>query len=579
MTGFDPKRDVLQFLDGMCDESLPLATIDAYEVVRDIIKSSRSNAPNSSHCYMRITDEELSKHLPADMVGKSQSQPANSLSNIEGALADVPAFTQEQINFDVSNFCVVTCPATIELVCEGFIQNYDDYFTLAVRAGVDFNEAKGISSAFKNGDGILISTKLSDKIICDNDSNLKFHEHASTTRFDKVDTRKLAEGYFPQPAYLDSRYISNPSGIRFEVFSPNEVYGAIPSEFFDEKYKVGVLRTEAFALFRFGDKFFCQALQINNFPEDERLTFPIPITAEQKLMKSILGSVLGLPSNIKELFQYYEKKGVRFVNEIREDIEQQERPSVSKLLLSLKEPVYIKGSLSSGGKMVVRLSQDENGAPVLESSSPDFALLFEDTLYTSDERLQKTQDVEITEKRREAHKVCVEQLLSRVISEIKQPIIEAEIPFETRNGNRVEFRIICQKLSPELDPSVVAHYCKESPDPVAANISIAGDGSFTIKVIKDLVAKRHSDLSAKEKLVMTNKYLAEIIEAVNNFIPTYSDRRNIYDFAVDLVPVWNEVKNSLEFWLLEVQTPYGFSGLESIDPTLAQEVRERKNRG
>ena len=48
------------------------------------------------------------------------------------------------------------------------------------------------------------------------------------------------------------------------------------------------------------------------------------------------------------------------------------------------------------------------------------------------------------------------------------------------------------------------------------------------------------------------------------------------DFAVDLVPSWNEKTNKLDLYFLEINREYGYSGLREIDPTKAIQVGVNK---
>ena len=62
---------------------------------------------------------------------------------------------------------------------------------------------------------------------------------------------------------------------------------------------------------------------------------------------------------------------------------------------------------------------------------------------------------------------------------------------------------------------------------------------------------------------------------LESFSRHYFEQKGFKSFAVDLVPVWNKERENLEFWLLEVQDRFGFTGLWTVDPKTAEEVEKR----
>jgi hypothetical protein len=78
------------------------------------------------------------------------------------------------------------------------------------------------------------------------------------------------------------------------------------------------------------------------------------------------------------------------------------------------------------------------------------------------------------------------------------------------------------------------------------------------------------------------KTLERFERSVTQFATGFADKLStitpLKDFAVDVVPVWNEEKQDLDFFLLEVQYAYGYKGLTAVDPDSATRVATFKNK-
>ncbi|NMC62745.1 MAG: hypothetical protein GYA55_06195 [SAR324 cluster bacterium] len=396
-------------------------------------------------------------------------------------------------------------------------------------------------------------------------------------------TRHLAEGYFPQPDYLDGRHLASEGHYSFEIMNPQTLRAAIPQKFFDESKPIALFSCNAMTLIRLGNKLITCS-HYNHGYVDPRL---IPNPAEERIENLLYGQPTSIAEKCDRQFARYARQGIRFINYLDTDILTDKRLDASDvvdLLIATREPIYIKGSISSGGRHIARLSFDDDGCPFIETSSLAIIDIIERAVERADEAKEKIEDKEsllvypepmreevLEEFKRHAQKtkISVRSILLSILSSIDDPIIEREIPFELCNGARVEFRVICQADETDEVPHVVAHYCKESTDPVAANISISGRGTASMEVLKELVKQHHSPTQNADN------YMQQIEKSVNRFAKHYFEQKGLKSFAVDLVPVWNNEKKELEFWLLEVKDRFGFTGLWTVDPKLAEEVEKR----
>lgn len=251
---------------------------------------------------------------------------------------------------------------------------------------------------------------------------------------------------------------------------------------------------------------------------------------------------------------------------------------------------YIKGSISSGGREVLRLSRDDNGNAVLETSSEQILHMIDKHMKHFSritDRLEEFNTLRAmgddvpewairdneTSKRR--WDITLPNILSKILASMELPIIEEEIPFLRRGEDRVELRAICicQGTTPADGMEFVADYFKVSANPVAANISIAGHGEKTEDVLKDLYRARFGEDRLDERV---GDALLNLRTEITRIAQFYADKRGRLDFAVDIVPAWDKDRGDIVFYLLEVQDIYGYSGLAQCAPALAEAVTERK---
>ena len=90
--------------------------------------------------------------------------------------------------------------------------------------------------------------------------------------------------------------------------------------------------------------------------------------------------------------------------------------------------------------------------------------------------------------------------------------------------------------------------------------------------IKGLVAKTEKEILQKAKKFakkVYDHYDSDEFVIEKGLMPSS-------DFAVDLVPSWNEKTNKLDLYFLEINREYGYSGLREIDPTKAIQVGVNK---
>ena len=552
--------------------------------------------PTASPEYIKISDALLAQCLESQLLKVSpliEANPNQSLASTECTLASVPEFTTSD-NGQVQ-IALEDCSTWADEVVKVLHSHHWSIRTRMLDAGM-FEEFIKLEEMLASGEAIYFTAiDRDDAGVCFNDRHLAGLERAASERStDKVATRKLAEGFFPQPDFLDGRYVKLGSHYTFEIVSPATLLHAIPKEFFDQRYNAALLSSSAFDMLRLGDKVFTFSRSNNFGPADTRLDAgPDLRGVDDRLKSALLGLIDGPEQAVARQFAKYERLGVRFVNIVftRSDRDRSDATTVADLLLAGQEPVYIKGSLSAGGQLVVRLGFEADGTAYIETSSPGIHDLLENIVEHAERQVEQAKNVaqveelysvdtqaeelERRQKSAQRARVSVYKILVELITNIEQPIIEKEIPYERLNGARVEFRDICQIAEGTDEPSVTARYCKESTDPVAANISISGRGSASEDVLRGLVAQRYNHLTLDQQDNLVDEYQQQMDQSVSTFAKHYYKARGYASFAVDRVPVWNQEEGKLEFWLLEVQDVFGYSGLWKVDPEAAQAVSDR----
>lgn len=268
-----------------------------------------------------------------------------------------------------------------------------------------------------------------------------------------------------------------------------------------------------------------------------------------------------------------------------------------QLKQSPDEALYLKSSTTSGGRMIWRI-RAQSGRPVLESSSPDSFDTVKDFLEWFEESKRRLEyfegrggtEVLRQDARRmlEERRPTTENLLRRILGKMSNPILERAIPADpvrlVRNGVEqeclAELRVIIQ--SPTLraeDLRVVADYAKTSTSDIAANVALGGWGSATREVLQALYRKHEPQLTGSALVEALDREYQELVKKCAEFGLKFRGASSLSsisrnNFAVDLRPVWNPAERKIDLWLIEVQSPFGFSGLEELSPESAAKVRE-----
>lgn len=248
------------------------------------------------------------------------------------------------------------------------------------------------------------------------------------------------------------------------------------------------------------------------------------------------------------------------------------------------EPLYIKGTRTSGGEFVVRHKRLPTGKSILESDSPEFGYSLSISINSLKSCLKNPPAWQKQILPKFISRCSTSGTLGKILWQMETPILEEEIPvarYTTKAGiEKCEFRAIFQGLE---SPELVATYAKASLKDIAANISIAGRGRHTVQVIRGIMQQ---NLSGTLEQAEINKRAAQTLkrfeDTVSNFAEQFAaeliETTRLKDFAVDVVPVWNEEKQDLDFFLLEVQYAYGYKGLTAVDPDSATRVATFKSK-
>jgi hypothetical protein len=265
------------------------------------------------------------------------------------------------------------------------------------------------------------------------------------------------------------------------------------------------------------------------------------------------------------------------------------RGDVSRALTSLMRDegvYYLKSTRSSGGAGIVKITVTEGDIRV-ESESPDTVSAFTNMLEYYRSQMSFVGAPSTPDLLRasalaplQGFQEPVVHLLGRYIASLDCPILERAIPSERvfQSKERAEFRVIIQ------GGAVTGAYTKVSPSDIAANISLSGRGEAISTVVADIIARRLPDLSPEEQKARTLAIEAEILSSALSLGEKFAGELaathelSISDYAIDLIPSWNEGKNQLELFFLEVQYSYAWSGLEAVDPGAAARVVAYKQR-
>lgn len=415
------------------------------------------------------------------------------------------------------------------------------------------------------------------------------HDEQKRSPFDKISQRELCErmGIFKNPRYLDIRKL-------FSDPYAQTTFTFVPENFADFPYDdiisgLGQL-SHSYIFHNMIDGFRIRNSKRGGFTISGRSDVVKKADAETRK--------IGNPRQRLEAFlEKLIEKGftldaVGYKNE--QELQQEE---VVNGILSHQGNVYIKDARTGGGYLVVRVRKEGDDV-YIESDSLEFTSLKERRakraleLQTRYEGLVKLRAPAILlksiNKLRDGYSLENSVgILKDLLYTLTNPIIEEEVQYETLNGQRAEFRFICQRVpkpNPEDETFEVKGYTKVSDKGVSANISLGGHSEKVYDVLKGMYAQRMPDRTEEELSSRVAAAEEEVMQRVKEFAEKmfvyYASDSTICengikaprDFAVDLIPTWNNKDGTIEYYFLEINYGYGYKGLIEIDPLTAADV-------
>lgn len=263
--------------------------------------------------------------------------------------------------------------------------------------------------------------------------------------------------------------------------------------------------------------------------------------------------------------------------------------------------LYIKDARSGGGYLVVRVRREGQEIHI-ESDSPEFAHLMERRERIAQE--WNDQYERLVERR--APKVILNHyqkrkdyynpkntvgILHDLFRTLRNPIIEEEIRYETINGHRAEFRLICQRVprsKSEDEEFEISGYSKVSGNSVSANISLGGHGESVQDVLRGMYSQRMPNATEGELSFVVSEAERDMMRRTKDFAEKvyahYTSNSTLRengveaprDFAVDLIPRWNNEARKIDYSFLEINNQYGYKGLLEVDQAAAGRVLRNK---
>ena len=163
-----------------------------------------------------------------------------------------------------------------------------------------------------------------------------------------------------------------------------------------------------------------------------------------------------------------------------------------------------------------------------------------------------------------------EHNLYRAMLQMETAQIETVIPALLFNDQRVEFRMICEKVRKHGGFIQTIAFAKVSSNAVAANISLGGLAVSVREMVSLLLQQEIAVISEEQLYDRTTDTMNRLSAMATLFANEYRKApgcENLHGLAIDLCPVWNFAKQSLDFFLIEVnENVYGFASFQSIDP-------------
>ncbi len=275
-------------------------------------------------------------------------------------------------------------------------------------------------------------------------------------------------------------------------------------------------------------------------------------------------------------------------------------------LLELGDKVYLKSSLGSGGRGVLRIEKVGSEKWCIETDClhAHFGLLrHHERRYSSpigmlrfwvDANVFFYSDLLGAKRSYRSRELTREQITRGLdvflrVSKLTDPhwLAESEMKTERWHNRRAELRSVFRPLSDGGPHELLGHYMKLSDRAVAGNISKGGKPAETEEVLlamlrsKPRYQKMHlsqireharqevqSALSISEEVLdgfyqsffsMTERYGYTPQEIISNVTPM------MFQVGVDLVPIWNNSADRFHYGLMELQSGCGISGLKAIN--------------
>jgi|GEM_PF-3460115 len=276
--------------------------------------------------------------------------------------------------------------------------------------------------------------------------------------------------------------------------------------------------------------------------------------------------------------------------QVRHAGDSEEVKVVARAIISDNSELYVKSTRTSGGELIINVRPDEFSKPRILSDSAEVGYFLGKLARAADLLTNPGDKHPIHLQAAEQQLTCTESLadlLASLMNQMKAPIVERAIPairLKTESGDeKIEFRLILQG---DKTLKVAGHYAKASLNDVAGNISIGGYGRRTRDAIARLyrqeLGTRYHEERILGKIDQTLSQLISVAEDLGNKFAKslkadkLEGKRGMKDFAVDICPVWNQEKDSIELHLLEIQYGYAYSGLTQVEPEMAKAVADFK---
>jgi len=417
-------------------------------------------------------------------------------------------------------------------------------------------------------------------------------------RFDKSSQKRFAEGIFSTSLSI---YLGN----LFDTYETPALFTFKPQSWEDFPYQ-----EIKYALENGENRSFIMDNIIDGFKVGTKKGGLSIITRNPEL-KDIYSKVSGIADPDLRLRFFLEKtseQGVEFQKAATVCSTEELRESVLNGILDYPQNLYIKPSTTGGGYSVFRINKEKGN--LIESDSKEFEKyltrkkehgeVLKRMIESCGNRIKALHrysgpavimdhEKNRLERTKKAYTLFMENDdkktdLSLIFHNLLQyPIVEEEIPFATFSNNgrvyRPEFRVICQNSGNGFgfDTEI---YTKVGKSEVSANISLGASALPAEKALEHLYNEAGIPLSSVsgdlEKIIEGSKVIAERQMKAYGEKQNPADKKNPRDLAIDVVPSLNLDKNKLDFYFIEINWQYGFSGLRRTNPEAALRVIDRK---